>query len=126
MTASTTILNETEPDDLADDLPDQETARDDGKQASQASADLERITDHVEDTEIADATIANAVANLQSLQTPGLEQREELEKKLAAVKIKKEDVDLMMKEMEVTKDAAERSLREAGGDVIAALVALTN
>lgn len=46
------------------------------------------------------------------------------EKQLAAVKVKKEDVELIAREMEVTTQIADRKLREADGDVAQCLTAL--
>lgn len=46
------------------------------------------------------------------------------EKQLAAVKVKKEDVELIAREMELSLQVADRKLREAGGDVVQCLVAL--
>ena len=48
------------------------------------------------------------------------------ERELAKIAISKEDVDLIMSEMELPKDKAERTLREHGGDVVKALTALVN
>ena len=47
-------------------------------------------------------------------------------KELAAVKISKADVKLIVEEMEIDEDAAELALREAAGDVVTALRTLTN
>ena len=48
------------------------------------------------------------------------------EKELAKVSIKKEDVELIVKEMEISKDKAERTLREHAGNIVEALASLTN
>ncbi len=48
------------------------------------------------------------------------------EKELAKVSIKKEDVDLMVDELMISKTKAERTLREHAGNVVEALAALTN
>ena len=48
------------------------------------------------------------------------------EKELAKVSIKKEDVDLIMQELEIPKAKAERTLREHHGNVVEALTSLTN
>uniref|UniRef100_A0A8C0IQH9 Huntingtin interacting protein K n=1 Tax=Chelonoidis abingdonii TaxID=106734 RepID=A0A8C0IQH9_CHEAB len=48
------------------------------------------------------------------------------EKELAKVTIKKEDLELIMNEMEISRAAAERSLREHMGNVVEALITLTN
>jgi len=52
------------------------------------------------------------------------ERRRELE--LAAVDVCKADVDLIVAELEVSKEVADRTLRIAKGDVAAALTALVN
>ena len=48
------------------------------------------------------------------------------ERELAKVPIKKEDVELIMTEMEIPEDRAVRTLREHGGNVVLALTALVN
>lgn len=48
------------------------------------------------------------------------------ERELAKVSIKKEDVDLIVEEMEVPRAKAERCLREHQGNVVEALATLTN
>nr|CAD7451375.1 unnamed protein product [Timema bartmani] len=48
------------------------------------------------------------------------------ERELLKVSIKKEDVDLIMRELEISRSKAERTLREHHGDVVQALVALTD
>ena len=48
------------------------------------------------------------------------------EKELAKVSIKKEDVDLIVEELEIPKAKAERTLREHQGNVVEALASLTN
>lgn len=48
------------------------------------------------------------------------------EKALAAVKIQAADVNLIVAEFEIEKRVAERRLREANGDVTAALKALVD
>ena len=54
------------------------------------------------------------------------EKRRAKEKELAKVSIKKEDVDLIVEEMEISKTIAERTLREHAGNVVEALASLTN
>jgi|LauGreSBDMM110SN_4_FD.fasta_scaffold716691_1 NACalpha-BTF3-like transcription factor len=46
------------------------------------------------------------------------------EKDLAAVKISKEDIDVIAAEFEIDKKLAERKLREAGGNLQSALSSL--
>lgn len=50
----------------------------------------------------------------------------EKERELAKIKLPKEDVELVMKEMEISKGKAERTLRECKGNVIEALTILVN
>jgi NACalpha-BTF3-like transcription factor len=48
------------------------------------------------------------------------------EKELQQIKIKKEDVDLIVIQLEISHERAERSLREHGGNLFDTLVTLTN
>lgn len=48
------------------------------------------------------------------------------EKELAKVSIKKEDVELIVKELEIPKSKAEKALREHHGNLIDTLITLTN
>lgn len=50
----------------------------------------------------------------------------EKERELAKVPIKKEDVELIIRELEVTKQIAERTLRESGGNLESALTTLVH
>ena len=53
-------------------------------------------------------------------------QRIAREKELAKVSVTKEDIDLIVEELEISKATAERTLREHHGNVVEALAALTN
>jgi NACalpha-BTF3-like transcription factor len=46
------------------------------------------------------------------------------ERELAKIKLKAEDIDLVVNEMDIDKAAAERALRQHGGDVAATLKTL--
>ena len=48
------------------------------------------------------------------------------DQELSKVAIRKQDVELIMRELEVTKQVAERSLREHKGNLAHTLVMLTN
>ena len=61
---------------------------------------------------------------LTSNQKASKEAQVQREKELAAVKINKEDVDVIANEFEMDKKAAERRLRENGGDLEKALQSL--
>ena len=63
---------------------------------------------------------------LDNKQVEEAAKRVEKEKELAKVSIRKEDVDLIADEMEISKSKAERTLREHVGNVVEALIVLTN
>ena len=66
--------------------------------------------------------MGNVLANLaQSSKEQTQKARE-----LAKIKIPKEDVEFVMKEMEVTKVKAEKTLRECSGNIVDALTILVN
>lgn len=53
-------------------------------------------------------------------------ERLQKEKELMQIKIKREDVELIVTELEMSSERAERALREHGGNLIETLVTLTN
>jgi NACalpha-BTF3-like transcription factor len=53
-------------------------------------------------------------------------ERQQKEKELMLIKIKKEDVELIVNEMDMSAERAERALREHGGNLLETLVTLTN
>ena len=91
-----------------------------------ACADLERITDYAEDIEVSDKNIDNAISLIEGRRSEEDTIRAAREKELSQVKIRKEDVELIVNEMEVSQSIAERKLRESSGDVVQALISLTN
>ena len=91
-----------------------------------ACADLERITDYEEDKGISAQNIGNAISLIEGRRSEENTKKSAIEKELAKVKVRKEDVELIIKEMEVSQSIAERKLRETGGDVVQALILLTN
>ncbi|NXI73347.1 HYPK protein, partial [Anseranas semipalmata] len=91
------------------------------------AADLERVTDYAEEKEIQSSNLETAmsvIGDRRSREQKAKQEREE--KELAKVTIKKEDLELIMNEMEISRAAAERSLREHMGNVVEALITLTN
>ncbi|XP_065830936.1 huntingtin-interacting protein K-like [Oscarella lobularis] len=88
------------------------------------AADLEKVTDYVEDAEIQGGDIKQQIALMAERRAKEAEERKRKEKQLAKVPIKKEDVEFIMNELELARHQAERSLREHAGDLHAALVAL--
>ena len=89
-----------------------------------ACADLEKITDYEEDKEIS-TDIGSAISIIEGRRSEENKQKAAREKELSLVKVKREDIDLIISEMEVSQGVAERKLREAGGDVVQALCWLT-
>lgn len=53
-------------------------------------------------------------------------EKEARKKEMDKVLVSKSDVDLIMNELEVSKSQAELSLRQNNGDVVKALIELTN
>lgn len=90
------------------------------------AADLEKVTDFVEEKEISGDNLDNAITAILNKRKLEAEQKIELERRLASVKVKKEDVDLICHEFEITKAKAERILKEHDGDLKAALTTLVN
>ncbi|XP_055065350.1 huntingtin-interacting protein K [Misgurnus anguillicaudatus] len=90
------------------------------------AADLEKVTDYAEEKEISSSDLETAMSVIGDRRSREQKAKQEREKELAKVTIKKEDVELIMGEMEISRALAERSLREHMGNVVEALVALTN
>jgi len=118
------MATEEENIEIEEELP-QEKGKKVAKHDSGA-ADLEKVTDYVEETEIAPQNIADAMRAVSDRQAKEAAEKQLLEKELSKIKILKEDVDLIVQEMEIPQSVAERKLREHRGDVVEALVALTN
>lgn len=93
------------------------------KHDSKGAADLERVTDYAEEKEISN-DMSQAITAITDKRRKDADLKAEREKKLASVKVKKEDVELICGEFEVAKSRAERVLKENDGDLTAALTAL--
>merc|ERR1711893_5676 len=101
-----------------------------GKKAAKhddvGTADLEKVTDYVEEAEISSQSISDAMKVMSDKKAKEATEKQLRERELAKIKISKEDVDLIENEMEIPRSVAERKLREHKGDVVQALVELTN
>nr|XP_048309356.1 huntingtin-interacting protein K-like [Myodes glareolus] len=86
------------------------------------AADLEWVTDYAEEKEIQSSNLEMAMSVIGYRWSREQKAKQEREKELAKVTIKKEDLELIMTEMETSQAAAERSL----GNIVEALIALTN
>lgn len=93
------------------------------KHDSKGAADLERVTDYAEEKEISN-DMSQAITAITDKRRKDADLKAEREKKLASVKVKKEDVELICGEFEVAKSRAERVLKENDGDLTAALTSL--
>merc|ERR1712126_288699 len=98
------------------------------KKHNSGAADLEKVTDYAEDQEILSTgnELEDAIVAIRNKQAQKTAEKLARERELAKVSISKEHVELIMHEMELPKDKAERTLREHGGDVVKALTALVN
>ena len=94
--------------------------------ADAAKAGLEKVTDFVEDKGVDGARASEALFALTTKDDAAAEAEKERERALAAVKVSKEDVDLVVQELDVDRAVADRELRVHGGDVVKALRALVN
>merc|ERR1719516_203093 len=128
VTKESEAVNDAHPDEEEEEETGMEQNKDKDKKHNSGAADLEKVTDYAEDQEILstgneleDAIVA--IRNKQALKTAEKLARE---RELAKVAVNKEDIDLIIDEMEVKRDRADRVLREHGGDVVSALTALIN
>uniref|UniRef100_T1JG16 Nascent polypeptide-associated complex subunit alpha-like UBA domain-containing protein n=1 Tax=Strigamia maritima TaxID=126957 RepID=T1JG16_STRMM len=101
--------------------PQKKTAKHDS-----GAADLEKVTDYAEEKEISSEDIKDAMTLIGDKRSKENAEKVAREKELAKVIIKKEDVELIMREMEISRTAAELKLREHHGNVVEALVSLIN
>lgn len=96
------------------------------KTHSSGAADLEKVTDYVEEKEIDTGNLNDAMTAISDKRKKDAEAKIARSKELASVKVTKEDVELVMNEFEVTKLTAERVLKENNGDLKKALISLVN
>ena len=94
------------------------------KQHNTGAADLEKVTDYAEEKEISAGDALEAFNAINDKRKQEADLKEQREKQLASVKVKKEDVELILNEFEITKLKAERILKENNGDLSAAMKAL--
>lgn len=90
------------------------------------AADLEKVTDYVEESEVNTENMAEAVNLIGTKRSQEDAAKERRKQELDKVIIRKEDVELIMKEMEIPESQAELTLRENNGNIVEALIALTN
>lgn len=93
------------------------------KSKKQESADLEKVTDYAEEKEIGSVNI-NHLEAINLIEAQRSKESQAREEELAKVIITREDVELLVKELDITKQQAELSLRQSKGDVVQAIVGL--
>lgn len=93
------------------------------KSAVQETADLEKVTDYAEEKEVFSVNQNNleAINQIEAKRSKETQAREE---ELAKIIITKDDVELLVNELEITKQQAELALRQSSGDVVQAIVRL--
>ncbi len=137
----TPVTNENGSDDEKDE--EQVTSTNQKKEDAKVEKELDRVTDRVDEEEIGSENMGNVnfqeilclillILFFQALSTINDKRhRDESKRKaeqaeLANVKIRKEDVELIIQELELPRSKAEKTLRQHHGDVIATLKALVN
>ena len=95
---------------------------DSSKAAMAKMTDFDDDEDDPKELEISQAALAVVY---QQEQNEALE-RQKRESKMLKLSVNREDVDLIVQEMEISRERAERVLREHDGNVVNALVYLTN
>uniref|UniRef100_A0A061RYT3 Nascent polypeptide-associated complex subunit alpha-like UBA domain-containing protein n=1 Tax=Tetraselmis sp. GSL018 TaxID=582737 RepID=A0A061RYT3_9CHLO len=92
--------------------------------AAEESKALDAITDLHDEREINQSKVHSAMKDIADAQKADKQAQLRREKELAAVKIEKEDLEVIVKEFEIDSKTAERRLRECGGDLAASLNSL--
>jgi len=90
------------------------------------AADMEKVTDYAEEREILAQDISGAINLIESRRNKEAAERLAKEKELAKVSIRKEDVEILIKETEIARSKAERILRENKGNLVNALLQVVN
>lgn len=109
---------------MADDEREEQEVGPKTRTGAEQAAALDRVTDREEEREMSatdTSKIRQAMAKLAEQQRAAAEATRARERELAAVKVVPGDVDLLVAEFELTKKDAELKLREAKGDVKAAM-----
>jgi len=82
---------------------------------------LHIFSDYAEEKEVHVSDVGNVLANLAQRSNDKSKKSE-----VTKIKIPKEDIELVMKEMEISKAKAEKTLRECKGNIVDALTVLVN
>jgi NACalpha-BTF3-like transcription factor len=120
----TPVTNENGSDDEKDE--EQVTSINQKKEDAKVEKELDRVTDRVDEEEIGSENMGNALSTINDKRHRDESKRKAEQAELANVKIRKEDVELIVQELELPRSKAEKTLRQHHGDVIATLKALVN
>jgi NACalpha-BTF3-like transcription factor len=94
--------------------------------AAQTASQLDSVTDHVVEKDGDEAKGKAALAELQAVESSQRAEKQQREKELAAVKVNKDDIEVLVKELDMDKKKAERALRENGGDLAKTIASLVS
>lgn len=121
-------MNSTErkqPVDASSD-GEEETPQEQVKSKKDESNAMEKLTDLVEEKQMDENKMKAAFQALHKQEEADKEAERLLEKKLAAVKVSKDEVALVAQEMTISTQQADRKLREADGDIVECLCRLVS
>mmetsp|Transcript_3369 Transcript_3369/g.4877 ORF Transcript_3369/g.4877 Transcript_3369/m.4877 type:complete len:102 (+) Transcript_3369:46-351(+) len=88
---------------------------------------LESVSDHVDDStggNVDGQSVQKAMQDLATAERKAAEEKAKRQAELAAVKVDKGDIEVIVKEFELQESQAKTVLQENGGDLQAALVSL--
>ncbi|KAI9910914.1 hypothetical protein PsorP6_010737 [Peronosclerospora sorghi] len=91
------------------------------KSKKDESTVMEKLTDLVEEKQMDENKMKKSFQALRQQEEAYKEDERLLAKKLAALKVNKEDVSLVAQEMDILMQHADRKLRETDGDVVKCL-----
>ncbi|CAF2990757.1 unnamed protein product [Rotaria socialis] len=115
-------------DNVSDDEKEDEQANNSiqKKEDAKVEKELDRVTDRVDEEDLGSEKIGNALTAINDKRHIDESKRKAEQAVLANVKIRKEDVELIIQELELPRSKAEKILRQHRGDVVATLKALVN
>lgn len=93
------------------------------KSTKQETADLDKITDFAEEKELGSVNLDN-LKEINLIQRQRTKETQAREEELAKVNITRGDVEMIVNELEITKQQAELALRQSDGDVVQAFLRL--
>lgn len=97
------------------DLEINDADRDRDRESAEQAKALDKMTDLVPEKQLDENRVKKAMVSLAASQRADKEAKLKREKELAAVKVNKDDIDIVALEFEVDKKVAEKKLRECNG-----------